>query len=410
MPLAAGRPYVAIPGPSVVPDRVLAAMHRASPDIYSGTLHDTTASLFPDLRRVAMTTGHVAMYIGNGHAAWEAAATNMLSQDDRVLVPATGQFGLSWAAAVRRLGVGVDLIDFGRRMPADPERIAAALRADRDGRIRAVLVTHVDTATSIRNDIPAIRAAIDAAGHPALLAVDAIASLGCDELRMDDWGIDVLIAASQKGLMTPPGLCFVWFGDKASRVARGAGLRTPYWDWGPRADPAEYWQTFCGTAPAQLVWGLREALTMLLDEEGLAAAWARHDVLARTVWAAFDAWAAAGDIAMNAARPEWRSRAVTSARIGGGGAGRLRAWTVAEAGLTLGIGLGMAEAGDPAQGDFLRVAHMGHVSGHMTLGLLAVMEAGMRALGIDHGAGALDAAAAVAASASAVAAAALAAV
>ena len=392
MSFAAGRTYVAIPGPSVVPDRVLQAMHRPAPNIYEGALHEMTASLIPDLRRVAMTAEHVAIFIGNGHAAWEAANANMLSRGDRVLLPATGLFGLGWANSVRRMGVEVDLIDFGRSAPIDPGRVEAALRADRDQRIRAVLVTHVDTATSVRNDIHAVRQAIDAAGHPALLAVDAIASLGCDEIRMDDWGVDVLLAASQKGLMTPPGLAFLWFSERAREACRGVDLRTPYWDWGPRAAPGEYWQYFCGTAPTHHLYGLREALTMILEEEGLPQVWARHDRLARAVWAAAQAWGAGADIRLNVADPAARGRSVTSVKIAGGAA-RLRAWTEAEAGVTLGIPLGMAEAGDPAYGDWLRVAHMGHVNAHMTLGVLAVMEAGMQALGIARGPGALEAAA-----------------
>jgi alanine-glyoxylate transaminase/serine-glyoxylate transaminase/serine-pyruvate transaminase len=392
MTYTAGRPYVAIPGPTVVPDRILSAMHRASPDIYAGALHEVTASLLPDLKAVAGTKAHVAMYLGNGHGAWEAADTNILSRGDRVLVPAMGTFGHSWANAVRRLGVEVDVLDFGRNSPADPARIEDALRADRAGAIKAVMVTQVDTASSVKSDVAAIRTAMDAAGHEALLVVDAIASLGTDELRMDDWGVDVVIAASQKGLMMPPGMCFVWFSDKAEAVGRGADLRTPYWDWGPRANPEEYWQYFCGTAPAQFIWGLRESLDILLKEEGLEAVWARHGRLARAVWAAFDAWGVGGDIALNVADPAARSHAVTSARIGGGGAGRLREWTATQAGVTLGIGLGMAEPGQPGYGDFLRVAHMGHVNAHMTLGALAVMEAGMRALGIAHGGGALEAA------------------
>ena len=235
---------------------------------------------------------------------------------------------------------------------------------------------------------------MDATGHPALLAVDAIASLGCDPLHMDEWGVDVLVSASQKGLMTPPGLGFVWFSDKALRACGGSDLRTPYWDWTPRANPVEYWQHFCGTAPTHHLFGLAEALTMLLDEDGLEAAWARHERLAGAVWAAFDAWGRAGDIALNVPDPGHRGRSVTAARIGGGGAGRLRAWCEEEAGVTLGIGLGMADPGSPAYEDFLRVAHMGHVNAHMTLGVLSVMEAGMRALGIAHGHGALEAAAA----------------
>lgn len=395
MSLAAGRPYLAIPGPSVMPDRVLQAMHRGAPNIYAGALHDMTASLFPDLRRVAMTTGHVAIYIGNGHAAWEAANANMFSRGDKVLVPATGHFGLSWANSVRQMGVEVEMIDFGRQSVADPARIEAALRADGLGRIKAVLVTHVDTATTIRNDVAAVRAAMDAAGHPALLAADCIASLACDEFRMDDWGVDVLLAASQKGLMTPPGLAMLWFSEKARAACRASGLRTPYWNWEARCEPEEYWQYFCGTAPTHHLYGLREALTMILDEEGLPQVWARHDTLARAVWAAVDAWGDGGDIALNVADPAARGRSVTSVRIAGGGAGRLRAWCEDVAGVTLGIGLGMAAPSDPDYGDWLRVAHMGHVNAHMTLGALSVMEAGMRALQIPHGKGALEAAASV---------------
>lgn len=395
MSLANGRTYLAIPGPSVMPDRVLAAMQRPAPNIYEGDLIDMTARVVGDLRSVAGTKEHVAIYIANGHGGWEAANANLFSRGDTALVAITGRFGQGWAGSAAALGVKVDTLDFGLKSPADPNRIEAALRADKDRRFRAVMVTHVDTATSIRNDIPAIRAAIDAAGHPALLAVDAVASLGCDPMRMDDWGVDVLLAASQKGLMTPPGLAFLWFSERARQATRGSDLKTPYWDWEARANPAEYYQHFWGTAPTHHLFGLAEALKMLLHEEGLDAAWARHATLARAVWAAFDAWGKGGDIALNVPDPAARGASVTAARIGGGGAGRLRQWCEAEAGVTLGIGLGMADSGSPAYGDFLRIAHMGHVNAHMTLGVLAVMEAGMRALGIPHGGGALDAAAEV---------------
>jgi alanine-glyoxylate transaminase / serine-glyoxylate transaminase / serine-pyruvate transaminase len=395
MSLANGRTYLAIPGPSVMPDRVLQAMQRPAPNIYDGELIELTHGVVRDLRSLAGTRDRVAIYIANGHGAWEAANANLFSRGDRALVAVTGSFGRGWAAAAAAQGVAVEVLDFGLKSPADPDRIEAALRADKEGRIRAVMVTHVDTATSVRNDIPAIRAAIDAAGHPALLAVDAVASLGCDPIKMDEWGVDVLLAASQKGLMTPPGLAFLWFSERARAATKGADLKTPYWDWWPRANPAEYYQHFWGTAPTHHLFALAEALKMLLQEEGLEAVWARHRVLARAVWAAFDAWGQGGDIALNVPDPAARGASVTAARIGGGGAGRLRAWCEAEAGVTLGIGLGMAEPGSVAYGDFLRVAHMGHVNAHMTLGVLAVMEAGLRALGIPHGGGALDAAAEV---------------
>ncbi|MFM7445284.1 MAG: pyridoxal-phosphate-dependent aminotransferase family protein, partial [Tabrizicola sp.] len=193
MSLANGRPYLAIPGPSVIPERVLRAMHRGSPNIYEGPLIDLVASLFPDLRQLAGTTGHAAIYIGNGHAGWEAANANLFNRGDKALVLAVGQFGLSWANSARTMGVEVEVLDFGKSTPADMNRVEAALRADAGHKIKAVLTTHVDTASSIRTDISALRAAIDAAGHPALLAVDCIASLGCDEFRMDDWGVDVMV-------------------------------------------------------------------------------------------------------------------------------------------------------------------------------------------------------------------------
>lgn len=399
MSLAQGRPYLAIPGPSTMPDRVLNAMHRAAPNIYDGALIDMTRGIYPDLRRIADTAAHVAIYIANGHGAWEAANANLFSRGDKALVAATGRFGIGWADSAQRMGVDVEVIDFGRSAPADPARIAEALAADTGHAIRAVLVTHIDTASSVRSDIPAIRAAIDAVGHPALLAVDCIASLACDEFHMDAWGVDVMVSASQKGLMVPPGLGFVWFSDKALAASARADLATPYWDWKPRAVGEEYYQFFCGTAPTHHLFGLRESLTMILEEEGLPHVWARHATLARAVWAAFEAWGKGGDIALNIADPACRAHSVTAARIGGGGAGRLRKWLETEAGVTLGIGLGMALPTEPAYGDFLRVAHMGHVNAHMTLGVLATMEAGMRALDIPHGRGGVEAAAAVVAGA-----------
>jgi alanine-glyoxylate transaminase/serine-glyoxylate transaminase/serine-pyruvate transaminase len=394
MPLANGRPYLAIPGPSTMPDRVLQAMHRAAPNIYAGALHELTASLWPDLKSVAGTTGHVALYIGNGHAGWEAANANLFSRGDRALVLATGRFGIGWSESARAMGIDVDLLDFGPN-PLDLARVEAALRADTAHKIRAVLATQVDTASSVRSDVRALRALLDATGHPALLAIDCIASLGCDEYRMDDWGVDVTVAASQKGLMTPPGLAFIWFSPRAAEECRRSDLRTPYWNWMPRSQGPEYWQYFCGTAPTHHLYGLREALDMIA-EETLPAIWARHETLARTVWAAFDAWGKGNPaIALNVADPANRGRSVTSARLGAPHATRLREWTEREAGVTLGIGLGMSAPGDPGGDGFLRVAHMGHVNAHMTLGALAVMEAGMVALGIPHGEGALTAAARV---------------
>ena len=391
MPYPSGRSYHAIPGPSVMPDRVLQAMHRPAPNIYAGELHEVMDSLVPDLRRLAGTTQHLALYIGNGHAVWEAANANVFSRGDRALVVATGHFGHGWADAARRLGVDVEMLDFGRRAPLDPERLADRLRADREQKLRAVMVTHVDTATTIRVDVAAVRAALDAAGHPALLMVDCVASLGCDPFEMDACGVDVMISASQKGLMTPPGLAFVWFSEKARQAGQTADLRSPYWDWGPRAFGDAYYLKFCGTPPTHHIYGLRAALDMIA-EEGLAAIWARHARLAGAVWAAVDAWGAAGPMELNVPDPAHRACSVTAVRIGPPHGTRLRNWCEAEAGVTLGIGLGMAAPDDPAWHGFFRIAHMGHVNAHMTLGVLATIDAGLKALAIPHGAGAVEAA------------------
>ncbi|MFN4099128.1 MAG: pyridoxal-phosphate-dependent aminotransferase family protein [Pararhodobacter sp.] len=389
MSLANGRPYLAIPGPSVMPDRVLNAMHRAAPNIYEGDLIDMVVGLREDLKAVACTKQNLAIYIGNGHATWEAANTNSFRRGDTAVVLATGRFGHGWAENARLLGVSPVVTDFGRS-PIDLDRAEAALKAEPEA--RAVMITHVDTATSAKNHVAAIRRLMDDLGHPGLLMVDCIASLGCDEFRMDDWGVDVMIAASQKGLMTPPGLGFVYFSDKAKEASKASDLRSPYWDWAPRADAQFFYENWYGTAPTHHLFGLREALTMI-HEEGLENVWARHTRLASAVWAAAGAWGAEGDFRLNIADPAHRGHSVTAARLSGADGTRLRRWTEHEAGVTLGIGLGMAEPGDPAGDAYFRIAHMGHVNAPMTLGALAVMDTGMKALGIPHGPGALEAAA-----------------
>jgi alanine-glyoxylate transaminase/serine-glyoxylate transaminase/serine-pyruvate transaminase len=388
MSLAFGRDLLAIPGPSVAPDRVLRAMHRASPNIYEGELIALTERVRADLLRVARTAHRVAIYVGNGHAGWEAALANALAPGDRALALATGRFGHGWAETARRMGAAVETLDFGFRAPADPARLEDRLRADRDRAIRAVLAVHTDTSSSARSDVAGLRAAIDAAGHPALLMLDAIASLGCDPLEMDAWGVDVLVAACQKGLMTPPGVALVWAGPRAE--AAGVAPPSPYWDWRPRFRPDAYWKLFCGTAPTHHLYGLAEALTMILDDEGLPNVWTRHAALARAVWAAVDAWGAGGALALNVPDPAARSHAVTTVRTAPGDATRLRRWCEAACGLTLGVGLGGQGAHEDA---LFRVGHMGHLDPPMLLGALGAVEAGLVACGVPHGPGALAAAA-----------------
>lgn len=387
MTLIQGRSYLAIPGPSVIPDAVLQAMHRASPNIYEGELVDLTMTLFPDLKRIAGTVHDVAIYIGNGHAAWEAALVNTHAPGDRVLVAATGHFAHGWADMAEGLGIEVELLDFSAAQAVDPQQVADVLRADTDGRIKSVLAVHVDTSTSVKTDIAELNTAIRATGHDALFMVDCIASMGCDAYDMDGWGAEVTVAACQKGLMTPAGLAFVWFNDRAR--ARRAALPgvSRYWDWTPRARPDLLWQAFDGTAPTHHLYGLRKALDLML-EEGLDHVAHRHGVIAQAVWAAIEAWGA--PMALGVTDPARRSHAVTTVHLPDGNAQRLQDWCVANTGVTLGIGLGR----DPAE-DYFRIGHMGHVNAHMIMGALGAIEMGLIALDIPHGDGALSAAARV---------------
>lgn len=383
---ANGLPYLAIPGPSVMPDRVLRAMHRPAPNIYTGELHDVTRSLIPDLKAVAGTDHNVAIYIANGHGVWEAALSNVLGPDDTVLVLATGRFCVGWGEMAEGLGAQVETIDFGDSDAVDLAQVEAALEADTQGRIKAVLTVLVDTSTGVLNDLKGVRAAMDGAGHDALLMCDCIASLGCDEYHMDAWGVDITVAASQKGLMTPPGIGFVWFNDKAAAVRDGMARVSRYWDWKPRVSAEEYWMFFDGTAPTHHIYGAREALNMI-NEEGLPAIWARHDGLAQAIWAAVDVWASIGPMEINVADLASRSRAVTSLKLDEGQGDALRAWCETQMGVTLGIGLGRTP-----ESAYFRLGHMGHVNGHMVMGFLGTIDAGLKALGIAHGQGALAAA------------------
>ena len=390
--LHAGRELVAIPGPSVVPDRVLSAMHRAMPNIYDGELIDVSNAIFEQLPAVARTTGRVFVTISNGHGAWEMAITNTLSRGDLVLVLESGPFAVAWGDMAAFVGVHVEELAAPERRPVDPAAVEARLRADRAREIKAILVAHVDTGSSVRNDLTAIRRAMDAADHPALLMADGIASLGCERYEMDAWGVDVTIGASQKGLMVPPGLGFVWAGPKALAAHAAAGLRTRYWDWTARSQDGPHYFRYCGTPPITHLFGLREALAMIQDE-GLEAVWARHAVLGSCVRAAVEAWSTPGGLELNVADPAARSNAVTTIRGGELDTDRLRAVCQEQAGLTLGVGLGTQE------GLAFRIGHMGHLNPPMILGTLGTIEAALGSMGVELRSSGVAAAAAVVAAA-----------
>ncbi|MCK0149183.1 aminotransferase class V-fold PLP-dependent enzyme [Marivita sp. S6314] len=394
MSLANGRTYLAIPGPSVVPDAVLRSMHRASPNIYDGELPDMMPDLVRDLKRVARTDGHVAIYICNGHGTWEAAFANTVAAGEKVLVLSTGFFAERWADMAKSRGIEVDVLRFDVGGTFDLQRVRDALAADGAHSYKAVLAVHVDTSSSNRNEFAPLRAILDDLGHPALLMADCIAALAVDRFEMDAWGVDVAMTASQKGLMCPPGLGFVYFNDRAAEQRRRLKIVSAYWDWTRRAAPEMFYQYFCGTAPTHHLYGLRTALDMIHDE-GLDAIWARHATLARAVWAACEHWGQDGPLRLTVPDPALRSNAVTALSIGKPLGTQLRQWCSETAGVTLGIGLGMESEADPNSDGYFRLGHMGHVNAHMVLGVLGVVEAGFGALDIAHRPGGVAAAARV---------------
>ncbi len=386
-PLARGREFLSIPGPTNVPDSVLGAMHRPAVDIYDDDLLDTTRQCLHDLKAVFRTEGSTYITIANGHGAWEAALTNTMSRGDRVLVLESGRFARGWGDQGELMGLAVEVLPGGWRRAVDPAAVEARLRADRDREIKAVLVVQIDTASGVVNDIPAIRAAIDAAGHPALFMVDGIASIGCMEFEMDRWSVDVAVTCSQKGLMMTPGLSFTACSAKAKVAHAAAGLRTAYWDWTSRDMPENY-RKFCGTAPEHMLFGLQASLGLLFAE-GLENAWARHAALARAVRAAVAVWAEGGAMAFNVLDPAERSASVTTILTPGFDPQRLRAFARENLGVILGSGIG------DLAGKAFRIAHMGYANAPMVLGTLGATEVALGALELPHRAGGVGAAAAV---------------
>jgi alanine-glyoxylate transaminase/serine-glyoxylate transaminase/serine-pyruvate transaminase len=388
MTVSNGRQFLSIPGPTNVPDEVLAAMQRPAMDIYSGEMIGITDSCLADLKKVFRTEGRTYIYAANGHGGWEAALSNVLSRGDIVLALESGRFAIGWGEMAKMLGVELEVLPGSWSRAVDPAALEERLKRDmkRDGAhaIKAILAVQIDTASGVVNDIPAIRKAIDAAKHPALLMVDAVASLGCVPFEMDAWGVDVAMSGSQKGLMTPPGLAFVAAGARARKVHETAGLRTLYWDWSFRDGDVHY-QKYCGTPPEHLLFGLRKALDLLLAE-GLEAAVRRHGLLAEATRAAVAKWAEGQVLAFNIPNEAERANSVTCVLTQGRDPGRLRDYCRDKCGVVLGVGLGALE------GKAFRIAHMGYVNAPMVLGTLGAVEMGLMALGIPHGSGGVQAA------------------
>lgn len=395
MTLHHGIESVSIPGPSIVPNRVREAMARTMPNIYAGPLLDVSDSVLARLPAVARTEGHPFIVTSNGHGAWQMAISNTLVPGDKILVLESGRFAVVWGEAAAMAGVDVEVLPGDMSSPVDVDALEQRLVED-DGSIQAIFVAHADTSSSVRNDIPAIRAAIDAADHDALLMVDCIASMAVDPFEMDGWGVDVALAASQKGLMCPPGLGFVWAGPKSIDRFRSLPADRPrvaYFDWERRLAPRGFYDTYAGTPPVAHLHALDVALTMIEEEGGVEAAWQRHQVLGDAVRAAVEAWSAPGGVSLNIRSREHRSNAVTTVRTGNIDSDELSALCRDEMGVTIGIGISTA----PDRS--FRIGHMGHLNPPMILGTLATIETALKAVGAPIGSSGVEAATAVLATA-----------
>jgi alanine-glyoxylate transaminase / serine-glyoxylate transaminase / serine-pyruvate transaminase len=367
MPVKRGRKFLNTPGPTNVPESVLNAMHRNTMDLSDPDFLDVAISCFSDMQKVFKTEGTVFIYTCNGHGAWEAALTNTLSPGDKVLVPETGNFSNSWSDMARALGIVCESLPNDWRVATSPANVRERLARDPGHEIKAVLLVHTDTATSITSDVKAVRKAIDDAGHPALLMVDTVASLGTVDFRMDEWKVDVAVAASQKGLMMAPGLGFVAASEKAVAAHATSKMPRRYWDWEIRLQQENY-RWFCGTAPQLLVFGLREALDLLL-EEGLDQVFERHQVLADATRAAVSQWALGNAVSFNAVNPKERSNAVTTILLPDGVDGNALRTTVRDE-MMVGLGGGLGKL----NGKAFRIGHMGDLNAPMLYGALASVE------------------------------------
>jgi len=384
MTVRAGREFLAIPGPTTMPDEVLQAMHRPALDIYSREMIDLSDGLHADLSKLFATKNRSYIHIANGHGAWEAAISNVLSRGDKILVLESGRFAVGWGSAAQLMGVEVEVLKGDWRRAVRPAEVEERLRQDKTHAIKAVLVAQVDTASGVWNDIEAIGKAIKAAGHPALYMVDTVASLGCMPFEMDGWGIDVAMSGSQKGLMTPPGLGFVAASERAREVHKKAGLRTPYWDWTER-EGTEHYRRYAGTAPVHLLYALRKAIDMLFAE-GLENTFERHRLLGEAVRRAVSAWSEGQVLGFNITEASERSNTVTTVTLNGHDPVPLHRYCKEKCGVVLGVGIG------ELHGQAFRIAHMGHVNAPMVLGTLAVIEVALNALQIPHGKGGTTAA------------------
>jgi len=380
-PHQAGRHFLQIPGPTNVPDRVLRAIAAPTIDHRGPDFARLARAIQDKLRVIFQTKGPVVIYPASGTGAWEAALTNTLSPGDRVLMCRTGWFATLWEQMAERLGLDPIVIETDWRRGADVDAIAQTLAEDRAERIKAVCVVHNETSTGCTSRIDEVRAAIDTAPHPALLLVDTISSLASMDYRHDEWGADVTIAGSQKGLMLPPGLSFNAVSRKALKAAEGAKLPRSYWDWRPMLEAAKT-GFFPYTPATNLLFGLNEAADMLL-EQGLPAVFARHARHAEATRHAVHAWG----LETQCAEAHHHSASLTGVRLPEGhSADALRALILERFNMSLGNGLGILKD------RVFRIGHLGDFGDLQLIGTLGGVELGLRAAAIPHRPGGVQAA------------------
>jgi alanine-glyoxylate transaminase/serine-glyoxylate transaminase/serine-pyruvate transaminase len=379
--MPAGRHFLQIPGPTNVPDRVLRAIDRPTIDHRGPEFQVLGQEVLAGIKRIFRTRHPVVIYPASGTGAWEAALVNVLSPGDKVLMYESGQFASLWCKLAKRLGLEIELIPGDWRRGAEAPAIHDRLVADKGHAIKAVCVVHNETSTGAITRVPLVRKAIDDAGHPALFLVDTISSLASIDYRHDEWGVDVTVGGSQKGLMLPPGLSFNALSDKALAAQHSARLPRSYWDWAEMLGPNE--KGFFPYTPAtNLLYGLREAIAML-EEEGLDNVFARHDRHAEATRRAAATWG----LEVLCAVPEEYSSSLTALLMPSGhDADRLRTAILERFDMSLGMGLGRLA------GKVFRIGHLGDFNDLTLMGTLAGVEMGLSLAGVPHRKGGAQAA------------------
>ena len=376
-----GRHFLQIPGPSNVPDSVLHAMARPTIDHRGPDFQELFSPVLSEVATIFGTTNQVVIYPATGTGAWEAALVNTLNPGDEILCYETGHFSSLWKAMAERWGLKPTMIEGDWRTGADPEKIRAALAEDTGHRFKAVCVVHNETSTGVTSRIPEIRAAIDAADHPALLMVDTISSLGSVDYRHDEWGVDVTVSGSQKGLMLPPGMSFNAVSDKALDAHEHSTLPKSFWNWTEMLAAGKNGQTPY-TPNTNLLYGLKEALR-LLNEEGMDAVFARHIRFGQATRAAVEAWG----LEVLCTNENEHSPVLTAVVMPEGhDADELRAVILERFNMSLGAGL------SKLKGKIFRIGHLGDLSDLTLAGTLAGVQMGLQIAGVPIRQGGLEAA------------------